>query len=224
MTARFLVSGGSGGIGAAICTQLSKAGYTPLVGYGRSREKAEAIAEACGGEAVALDLSDTHSITTCIETLAASDVPLVGVILGASPAPELKLLGKVTEAEMLSQWQVNVLGPQQLLSGLIRQCLRKQKRGTVIAILTSAMGSEGKASMSSMGAYVIAKYGLEGLLAVAAADYSWLTTAAVRPGFTETPMLDAFDERFLDQLRARAPFQTADDIALEVMSHVPDAE
>ncbi len=48
-----------------------------------------------------------------------------------------------------------------------------------------------------MGAYVIAKHGMAGVLAMLAADYPWLRVRAVKPGYTETRMLDAFDERFL---------------------------
>ena len=46
-----LVTGGSGGIGSAVCRSLAAAGYTVGVGYFRSREKAEALAKEIGKSA-----------------------------------------------------------------------------------------------------------------------------------------------------------------------------
>jgi 3-oxoacyl-[acyl-carrier protein] reductase len=59
----------------------------------------------------------------------------------------------------------------------------------------------------------VAKHGMAGLLAVLQADYAWLRVRAVQPGYTETRMLDAFDERFLATQRERAPFQTPEQVA-----------
>ena len=72
-------------------------------------------------------------------------------------------------------------------------------------------GIEGAAS--GMGAYVIAKHGMAGVLAMLAADYPWLRVRVVRPGYTETRMLEAFDERFLAMQREKAPFQTPEQVA-----------
>jgi 3-oxoacyl-[acyl-carrier protein] reductase len=60
---RALVTGGSGGIGAAICRRLAAAGHHVVVHAGRSREKADpVVAEilAAGGsaEAVVFDVTD----------------------------------------------------------------------------------------------------------------------------------------------------------------------
>ncbi|HWX74493.1 MAG TPA: SDR family NAD(P)-dependent oxidoreductase, partial [Solirubrobacteraceae bacterium] len=55
-----LVTGGSGGIGAAICRALAAAGAQVAVGYGRSAEPAQALAAELGGGAQAFgaDLAD----------------------------------------------------------------------------------------------------------------------------------------------------------------------
>jgi 3-oxoacyl-[acyl-carrier protein] reductase len=75
------------------------------------------------------------------------------------------------------------------------------------------MGDRGRGAASGMGSYVIAKFGLAGVLAAAAADYPWLRVRSVSPGYTETPMLAAFDERFLAMQRERAPFETPEEVA-----------
>lgn len=211
----FLVSGGSGGIGAAVCERLAARGFTPVVGYHRNAAAADAVAQRSGGVSLALDLSDDASILAAVARL--EELPLLaGVVLAGSPPLSLVPFGKITRDEMQQQWQVNVLGPQRLLAELVRRCFRRHKQGAVVGVLTRAMGGatggiDGAAS--GMGAYVIAKHGMAGLLAMLAADYPWLRVRAVKPGYTETRMLGAFDERFLALQREKAPFQTPEQVA-----------
>ena len=54
----FLITGGSGGIGAALAHKLVKTSYTPLIVYKSNREKAEDLARAVDGEAIELNLID----------------------------------------------------------------------------------------------------------------------------------------------------------------------
>ncbi|MCR5728853.1 MAG: SDR family NAD(P)-dependent oxidoreductase, partial [Ruminococcus sp.] len=49
MQKKALVTGGSGGIGSAICRALARDGYYVFVNYSRSKEKAEMLAEEIGG-------------------------------------------------------------------------------------------------------------------------------------------------------------------------------
>lgn len=212
----FLVSGGAGGIGAAVCALLAARGYTPVVGYARQAEAAGQVAQRHGGIALALDLTDDASIDAAVARLDTLPV-LAGVVLAGSPPLSLVPFGKISADEMRLQWQVNVMGPQRLLAELVRRCFRKHKQGAVVGVLTRAMGDAAargiEGAASGMGAYVIAKHGMAGMLAMLAADYPWLRVRAVRPGYTETPMLAAFDERFLAQQREKAPFQTPEQVA-----------
>lgn len=215
----FLVSGGSGGIGSAICDDLASAGYRPLVGYHLNHEAALAVARRTDGMPLPLDMTSSASIEAAVQTLA--ELPrLHGVVLAGSPPLCPVPFGKISPEHMLEQWQVNVLGPQQLLAELVRRCFRKHKAGCVVGILTRAMGDDGGSVASGMGAYVIAKFGMAGMLALLAADYPWLSVRSVSPGYTETRMLDAFDPRFLDLQRSRAAFQTPQEVAAQVMAEV----
>lgn len=208
----FLVSGGSGGIGAAVCHLLCKRGFMPVVGYHRNVAAAEAVALRTGGRALALDLRDPNAILAAAAELERAPV-LAGVVLAGSPPPSLAPFGKLTTEDLLEQWQVNVLGPQQLLAELVRRCFRKQKRGSVVGVLSAAMGGPGAPASSGMGAYVIAKYGMAGVLAALSADYPWLRVRSVAPGYTETRMLSAFDDRFLSLQREKTAFQTPEEVA-----------
>mgnify|MGYP003576113708 CR=1 FL=1 len=216
----FLVSGGSGGIGAAVCDALAARGLVPVVGFARHPDTAAAVAARTGGLALPLDLRDDGAIAAAAERLEA--LPrLAGVVLAGSPPLAPVPFGKITADDMQLQWQVNVAGPQRLLAELVRRAFRRHKQGSVVGVLTRAMGGGAsgiEGASSGMGAYVIAKHGLAGVLAMAAADYPWLRVRAVRPGYTETPMLAAFDERFLDLQRDKAPFSTPQDVAATIVA------
>lgn len=218
MGGRVLVTGATGGIGSQVCRYLSANGFTPLIGY-RSPKKLEAssLAAECGGAPILLDMLDSPGIDKALAELAADERPLVGAVIGASPPPLIGPFSRITSAQMDHYWKVNVDGPRQLLAGLIKGFFRKQKLGSIVFVLTSAMGSAEKAAMPQMGAYLISKFGLLGVAEVLKAEYPWLKIQCVYPGFTETPMLNAFDPRFLDTVREKTPFNTPQSIAKEII-------
>jgi NAD(P)-dependent dehydrogenase (short-subunit alcohol dehydrogenase family) len=214
------ISGGSGGIGAAVCELVAARGLVPIVGYNTARATAEDIAARCGGMALHLDLRSESSIDAAIARLAAPDIRLIGVVLAGSPPLTLCPFGKISPEEMMSQLSINVIGPQRLLAGVIRGCFRKTRQGSVVGVLTKAMGENGQNATPGLGAYVIAKHGLAGVLAALAASYSWLRVGWVKPGFTETAMLKSFDERFLSMMREKERFQTPAEVAGLVVNQV----
>jgi NAD(P)-dependent dehydrogenase (short-subunit alcohol dehydrogenase family) len=214
----FLVSGGSGGIGAAVCELLAARGFVPIVGYCRRRESAKNIARSCGGDTIALDLASESSIAAAVRELAAQDAVMAGVVLAAGSPLRFSPFAETSDEDMALQWQVNVRGPQRLLGLLVRQCFRKVRRGSVVGILTKAMGGGGRNPTPGMSAYVIAKFGLAGVLGTLAAEYPWLRVRSVSPGYTETPMLEAFDSRFLMFQRQRQEFQTPRQVAMQILT------
>jgi 3-oxoacyl-[acyl-carrier protein] reductase len=80
---RALVTGGSGGIGAAICRALAEAGHEVLVHANRQIDKAEAVAaeiRAAGGQASALafDVTDRNATAAALEAaLAAGPIQIL---------------------------------------------------------------------------------------------------------------------------------------------------
>jgi NAD(P)-dependent dehydrogenase (short-subunit alcohol dehydrogenase family) len=214
----FLVSGGSGDIGSVVCEQLAESGYFPVVGYHHNGQGARAVAKRCGGEALQLNLASDSSIMSAISSLEKSSLRLAGVVLAGAPPLVLAPFGKISVDELNQQWLVHIQGPQQLLAELVRRFFRKTKQGTVIGVLSTAMGdADGKNATSCMGGYVIGKYGLAGVLAVLAADYPWLRVRTVKPSYTETRMLDVFDDRFLTRMREKQAFLTPEQVASQIV-------
>ena len=89
MSGRALVTGGSSGIGAAICRRLAADGWTVAVA-GRSAERASAIADEIGGVAVVGDVADPEHdpVADAVAVLGGLDAAVLnaGVIADADLA------------------------------------------------------------------------------------------------------------------------------------------
>ena len=218
MTASVLVTGGSGGIGSAVCRRFAEAGMRPLVGFAANRSKAEMVARECDGTAIPLDLTSQNQIADAIDIIERSEDKLAGVVMCASPPPVVAPVFRQPADELDRQLRIVLQGHTALLDGAVRRLMRPAKQGQVVFVLSEAMGIDDKAA-KSMGPYIIAKYGLLGLSKVIEAEYSWLGVHRLFPGFTETDMLNVFDSRFLDQLRTSSPngrFPTAGEVADDI--------
>lgn len=217
-----LVSGGSGGIGAAICDLLAEVGYRPLVGYRSNAETAAKIAGRSGGAALPLDLSDPASIASAMDIVVERHLPLAGVVLAASPPPKVARMSAYDPAELSDQLTANVVGPFQLVAGLVRRALSAQRRGFVAAVLSEAMGGEPGGGARGMSPYITAKFGLLGLVTAARLDYPWLRVHTERPYFTRTAMLDAIDPRMVEMGTGR-PIEEPRDVAGRIVHWIQSA-
>ena len=213
-----VVTGGTGGIGEALAHALHASGFIPVIGHRASGEaKALAIAKACGGVRLLLDMADNATIDAACAALGKDGNPVAGLVLAASPPPRLCSFGQISPEDHHLFWSVNVAGPQRLLAGMVQNCFRPHKAGSVVAVLSEAMGGPATGAMRGMGAYTISKFGLQGVMALLKAEYPWLKTASVSPGFTDTAMLAAFDPRFVEQLRMKEALASAGGAASRIM-------
>lgn len=199
------VSGGSGGIGKNVCSKLADKGFIPLIGYHNNEHDAKQLATELGGHAIHFAPNVLNEDKPPIEPLDLLNLKVGGVILAASPPLRIAPLRQTSIQDMRSQWNVNVLGHWQLCQHLIDHYMKANRRGVVVGILSKAMGDEHTKAAPHMAAYIIAKYGLLGLMRSLETEYPWLRTTTVSLGYTETSMLDAFDPRFLDLMRDKTP-------------------
>ncbi len=227
MGKQIFISGGGGGIGRALCRRLVAAGDHPIIGYRTLSPSLTAFCDELNIPCVALDFDQENAAMTAITALDALECQLDGIVFAASPPPVVGPFGAITELDMLTQWRANVLGPQAFLGQVLKCDFRKRKSGFVLAILTKALADEQSPGMGQMGAYVIAKSGLVGVLSAAKAEFPWLNIASIRPGFTETSMLEVFDARYLDAMREKDPrgrFSTPDEVAEDLFALIGDLE
>lgn len=211
-----LITGGSGGIGRALAKSLSNKNVLPIIGFNKNSEKANNLAKELNTFAVKIDMNSKKSINDCIEIINSkmgNNNNFIGVVLCASPSPDI-LPFLDTEAEHLSkQFQVNVIGHQLLLKAIIKNFFKKKKKGTIIGVLSKAIGSENEQTATNMCSYIIAKSALKSMLSVCAAEFNWLSVRTVTPSFTKTKMLNVFDSRYIEILDKQKKISTPEEVA-----------
>lgn len=211
-----IVTGGAGGIGSAVCRLLPTLGVLPIIGFNTNVDQANALSEEIGGFAIQIDLGNSDSIIAAIDSISqvlGDQDTLVGAVLAASPPPDIEPFSSLNSVHFTKQFEINVIGPQLLLSRLIKKFFRKNRSGTIVGISSQAVGAENKRPATGMGAYVIAKAALNSLLSVCAAEYTWLKVARVSPGFTKTAMLEVFDPRYLEMIQGQQDFSSPEEVA-----------
>lgn len=197
---RALVTGGSGGIGQAICQMLAAQGMEVIVHAARNLERAEqtvaTIAES-GGRAstIQFDLADAGATAKAMAELIDPD-PLAVVIHNAGIHDDAPMAGMHAE-----QWQrvmeISLNGfyrvVQPALLGMARQ-----RWGRVIAISSVAarLGNRGQTN------YAAAKAGMHGAIISLAREMAnrGVTANTIAPGLIDTAMVEAIDEEKTLQL------------------------
>lgn len=215
---RALVTGGSGGIGAAICQRLVADDMHVIVHANRGLDRAESLAQQIisdGGsaEAVAFDVTDSNASQQAITKLLESG-PIQVLVNNAGIHDDAPLAGMSTE-----QWQrvvdVSLHGFFNVTQPLLMPMIRT-RWGRVVSVSSIAgqIGNRGQAN------YAAAKAGLHGAsrsLAIEIASRG-VTVNVVAPGVISTEMsAEAFPDEQIKALvpmkRAGKPEEVADVIA-----------
>lgn len=181
-----IVSGGAGGIGSAICRRFAAAGYQVIIGYNRSREKAEKLCEEIGGRALWVDVCRAESVRTFAEAAGRADVLVNNAGIAAQ-----KLFTDITEEEWNAMFDVHVKGAYRLCQAFLPGMIR-EKRGCIVNI--SSMW--GQVGASCEVHYSAAKAALIGMTRALAKELgpSGIRVNCVSPGVIETEMMAGFSE------------------------------
>jgi len=110
-----IVTGGSRGIGAAICRRLAQDGYAVAVNYARRADEAETVVQeitAAGGTAAAFrgDVANEADIETLFAAAQAQLGPLVGLVNNAGITGGATRFEDLTTAALRRTIDINVLG------------------------------------------------------------------------------------------------------------------
>lgn len=192
-----LVTGGSGGIGAAVCETLANEGYYVYIGYSSSREKAEILAEKIGGEPLKIDVSDTESINSAVKI--AGEIDLLVNNAGIS---EINLFTSISAEKSSRIMNVNLVGAMELTRKILPAMINR-KSGCIINI--SSMWGEVGASCEVD--YSASKAGLIGFTKALAKEVapSGIRVNCVSPGFIMTEMNSRFSAEDLELIREDIP-------------------
>jgi 3-oxoacyl-[acyl-carrier protein] reductase len=187
-----LVTGASGGIGAAIARTLHAQGAAVVLS-GTRRDALEALATELGERAhvCPADLRDATEPDSLIEAAESATGPLWAVVNNAGMTRDMLAL-RMSDADWQMVLDVDLSAPFRLTRAALRGMLRR-RAGRIINI-GSIVGATGNAGQAN---YAAAKAGLIGMTKALAQEVAsrGVTVNAVAPGFVATAMTDRLSEQ-----------------------------
>lgn len=214
-----LVTGGSRGIGAAICDLLGARGAI-VVGTATSDAGAEAISarfaeKGINGQGMKLDASLAVEVDAVVKAIAETYGP-VQVLVNNAGITRDQLLMRMKEEDWDAIMNTN-LKSVYLTSKACMRGMLKARNGRIINI-ASVVGLMGNAGQAN---YAAAKAGIIGFSKSLAREIGSksVTVNVVAPGFIDTDMTKALPEDQRDMLISQVPLArlgSADDIAAAV--------
>lgn len=211
---RALVSGGSGGIGAAICRELARCGWEIVVHANANPERADALAAeiiAAGGRAqsVRFDLVDAAETSTALSSLLEAG-PIQGIVHNAGIHDDAPMAG-MSARQWHSVINLSLHGFFNLTQPLLLPMLRT-RWGRIVAI-SSVSGLIGNRGQTNYAAAKAALHGAVRSLALESGSRG-VTVNCVAPGIIDTPMTAGlFDAARIEKLvplnRAGTPQEVA---------------
>ncbi len=213
-----LVTGGSGGIGAAICRRLAADGHHVIVHANRSLDKAEAVVtaiRAAGGsaEAVAFDVTDRAATAAALEKLLAAGA--IQILVNNAGIHADAVFPGMSGEQWDSVIAVSLNGFYNVTQPLTMPMIRT-RWGRIVNI-SSVAGLTGNRGQVNYSAAKGALHAASKSLALELASRG-ITVNAVAPGIIATDMIEgAFDAETIKQLvpmkRAGQPEEVADLVA-----------
>ncbi len=210
---RALVTGGASPLGEAMCRRLAADGMRVIVHAHANAARAEALANAIGGEPVTCDITDVAMTAASFAPLLAAG-PIHVLVHNAGAHDDVPFAG-MSEAQWRSVLDVSLTGFYAALRPLILPMMGA-RWGRVVAVssVSALMGNRGQVN------YAAAKAGLVGAIRSLAREVAsrGITANAVAPGVIASPAIDAaLDAKRIAEIvpmkRAGRPEEVADLVA-----------
>lgn len=215
-----VITGASGGIGAAVARRLAAGGCRLVLGCCRHGEKAEALAQelrAGGAEAVAFcaDVSDTNEAAALIRC-AVDTYGGLDVLINNAGIAQIKLFTDITPEEWRRMFAVNVDGIYNTCRAAVPIMVR-QHSGSIVNV-SSIWGMTGASCEVHYSAAKAAVIGFTKALAKELGP-SYINVNCVAPGAIDTEMnahLTAEERRAFEQEIPLERFGTPEEVAAAI--------
>ena len=201
-----LVTGGARGIGAAVCEELARAGFSVAIGYTARADKAEALAAALRSEglnamAVKADVRDRAAVEAMFREVK-MNMGVVDTLVCCAGIAQQKLFQDITDEDWDVMFDVNVKGVYRCIQAALPEMLRREK-GCIVT-MSSMWGQVGASCESHYAASKAAIIALTQSLAKEL-GLSGIRVNCVAPGVIETDMTTVLGEETLEALAEETP-------------------
>lgn len=192
-----LVTGGSRGIGRAVCLALAAKGLNVVVNYAGNETAAAETVIACrdtnpGVVAIAIqaDVADADAVTAMVARIK-KEFGRIDVLVNNAGITRDNLIMMTKPEDFDAVITTNLRGAF-LCTKAVSRLMMKQRYGRIVN-LSSVVGLRGNAGQT---AYAASKAGIIGLTKSVAKELAsrGITANAVAPGFIETDMTDALND------------------------------
>ncbi|MDE6502133.1 MAG: 3-oxoacyl-ACP reductase FabG [Ruminococcus sp.] len=194
-----LVTGGTGGIGQAICRKLAEDGYYVIVNYLHSEEKAIRLAEEISGKALKFDVSDREEVERISRQIGKTDL-----LVNNAGISEIELFTGISHEKSSRIMDINLNGTLNCSRAFLPYMIH-EKSGCIINI--SSMW--GQVGASCEVDYSTTKAGIIGFTKALAKEVapSGIRVNCVSPGFIMTEMNSRFTAEELDSIKKEIPLR-----------------
>jgi len=216
-----IVTGGSRGIGRAVCLALARQGAHVVVNYAQNEAAAGEVVgaiTAAGGKAEAcrFDVSNEAAVDTAFKDIVGRHGRLDVLVNNAGISIDALLL-RVKDADLDKIFATNVKGAVYCAREAIRKMMRA-RYGRIVNV-SSVVGEMGNVGQV---AYSTAKAALIGMTKSLAREYASrnVTVNAVTPGFIDTDMTSGLTAEHREEMKRHTPlgrFGVAEDVASAVV-------
>jgi acetoacetyl-CoA reductase len=196
-----LVTGGTRGIGEAICLRLKEDGFTVIANYGGNDAKAKEFTERTGIAAKKFDVSDFEAVSSSVAQIEADFGPIEILVNNAGITRDTTM-----HRMEFDQWDAVIqtnLSSCFNTSRAVIDNMRAKGFGRIVNI-----GSiNGQAGQYGQVNYAAAKSGIHGFTKALAQETAakGITVNAIAPGYVDTEMVRAVPEEVLEKIVAKIP-------------------